>query len=480
VTPAADLLVDGRLGAPTADPPAPLVEPRLPFERVAEGLRRAPQIARDAAGDDWPRTSRILPWMIAGFIFMLWLVPFNSISLGASGPIDLHLDRLVAPPIILVWLLTVSIGGPGVPRIRMTPIHGALFAFVGLAFLSIVLNAHALNLSLTLDQALKRVSLLVTYMAMFVVIASTIRRSEVRAFMRYTLVLAVLLAVGILWEFHFVYNVFYSWSGKLLPGPFEVSTFDPAGVDEIGRRQTRGSAELGLEATAMLAMALPIAFVGIMHAKRHRARILYALAACVIMAAAISTYRKTAIIAPLAVLLTLAIFRRRELLKLTPLAIVLIVVVHALSPGALGAITDQLHSNRLAAAQTVDDRVSDYDAIRPDVLTAPAMGHGWGSYEERQIRILDSEVLHRLVETGVVGLIAYFGTLFAIIFTARRAIRARDRWSPEALAAACAAAAFITVSYLYDSMSFPHGPYIVLCMGAFVAIIAKPPEEPAE
>ena len=45
------------------------------------------------------------------------------------------------------------------------------------------------------------------------------------------------------------------------------------------------------------------------------------------------------------------------------------------------------------------------------------------------------------------------------------------------LACACAAAAFITVSYLYDAMSFPHGPYIVLCMAAFVSVIVAPPEE---
>ena len=47
--------------------------------------------------DDWPRTTRILPWMLAGFLAMLWLVPFNSIELNASLPIDMPLDRLVLP-----------------------------------------------------------------------------------------------------------------------------------------------------------------------------------------------------------------------------------------------------------------------------------------------------------------------------------------------------------------------------------------------
>jgi hypothetical protein len=46
---------------------------------------------RDAVSyaGDWPRTTRVLPWMIAAFIAMLWLVPFNQIALAASLPIDL-------------------------------------------------------------------------------------------------------------------------------------------------------------------------------------------------------------------------------------------------------------------------------------------------------------------------------------------------------------------------------------------------------
>ncbi len=33
------------------------------------------------AGGDWPRTTRVMPWMIAGFLVILWLVPFNVIQL---------------------------------------------------------------------------------------------------------------------------------------------------------------------------------------------------------------------------------------------------------------------------------------------------------------------------------------------------------------------------------------------------------------
>ena len=228
----------------------------------------------------------------------------------------------------------------------------------------------------------------------------------------------------------------------------------------------------------MLAMAMPIAFVGVMHATRWRNRLLYGLAACLLLAAAISTYRKTAFLAPISVLLTLAFFRRRELLKLAPLAVIAVIAVHALSPGALGAITDQLQGNRLAGAQTVNDRTSDYDAIRPDVWSHLALGRGFGSYEQTKYRILDSEILHRLVEVGVIGLAAYLSMMVAVVLAVNRTIRGRDPdLAPLALAAAGAAVAYLTVSTLFDALSFPHTPYIFLTFAAFAAVIIKPPVE---
>ena len=61
-----------------------------------------------------------------------------------------------------------------------------------------------------------------------------------------------------------------------------------------------------------------------------------------------------------------------------------------LSPGALGTVTGQLNANRLGV-NTVSDRTSDYDAIRPDVWTHPALGRGYGSYDHTSYRILDSD-----------------------------------------------------------------------------------------
>jgi hypothetical protein len=457
--------------------PADVILPRpLPAWTTRLRISRERLRALVDHGGDWPRTTRLLPWGIALFLAILWLVPFNQIALTASLPIDLKFDRLVLPFIAGLWVLALAAGGPGAPRVRATWMHLGLAVFVAISCLSVVLDARWLNQTLEFDLGMKKLTLLAAYGAFFLMMSSIVRRSEVRAFIKYTLVLAVICAIGTIWEYRFQYNVFYDGAAKLLPGFFQVGVAESSAVDEIGRRLVRGPAELGLEAVAMLSMALPIALVGIMHAGRWRDRILYGLAACLLMAAAISTYRKSALMAPISIGLTLAYFRRRELLKLAPLGVILLVVVHVLSPGAFGSIALQLNSNRLGVA-TVSDRAADYDAVRPDLWTNLAFGRGYGTYDHTSYRILDSEILSRVIEVGVLGLIAYMFMIVSVVIAARAVIRARDpTWSPVALACAAAAVAFLVLSFLFDVMAFPHVPYLLLSLAGLLAVVVAPVE----
>ena len=191
-------------------------------ERATPRPRRVRALAVAVGGDDWPRTTRILPWMVAGFLALLWLVPFNTIQLSASLPFDLKLDRLVLPVVIGVWIVALAVGGPGAPRIRMTGIHAGVAAFVAVACLGVVLNAYALNQTLEFDLASKKLTLLISYALLFVIVASSVRRTEVHAFLKFTLGLAVICALGTIWEYRFHYNVFYELSrhapARDLPG----------------------------------------------------------------------------------------------------------------------------------------------------------------------------------------------------------------------------------------------------------------------
>jgi hypothetical protein len=430
-------------------------------------------LAPDDPSDSWPHTTRPLPWMLAGFIALLWLTPFNNIALKASLPIELRLDRLVLPFVAIAWLLALAARGRFAPRLRLTWIHVALGALLAFAFLSVITDARYLNQSLELSLSLKKLPLLVSYVSLFVIAASAVRASEVRPFMTYTLVLAVICGLGMIYEYRMKQNVFWNLSQSLFGHIFEITGVQNGdAVDSVGRRVVRGPAEVPLEAVAMLTMALPIALVRILGARRWRQRILYGLAVCVLVAATFATYRKSALIAPVAVVLTLAYFRRRELLKLAPLGLILLVLVTAVSPGAIRATVNQFTRSDATEVSTVSDRTSDYDAIRPDVWTHLLLGRGWGSYNHDSYRILDSEILSRTIEAGMLGLIAFLLVPLSVVACSRKSVASRDPASGDvALIGACVAVAFLVLTTLFDEMSFPHAAYIFLYLAGLEAVV---------
>lgn len=447
----------------------------------ARGDRLPAWLADGAAGEPggaWPHTTRVMPWLVAGIIAMLWIVPFNAIQLSVSLPFDAKLDRLVLPILFGVWLLSLATGGPASPRLRFTLVHAGLAIFVAAASLSIATNVFSLNQTLEFDIAFKKLTLLLSYAMLFVIVASTVRRPEVPAFLRFSLGLAVLTALGVIWEYRFHYNVFYDLPHKLLPGIFTVAQASVDVRDDIGRVMTFGPTDHPLEITGMLTMALPIALVGILGTRERRHQVLYGIAACVLLAAAISTYRKSALLGPVSVVLVIAYFRRRELLRLAPLGLVSLVAIHVLSPGAFGSIVFQLHPDKLGVA-TVSDRAADYDAVRPDVWANLLFGRGYGSYDHLSYRILDSDMLSRLVDVGIVGLLAALFLPLSILLASRRMINARDpQWSGPMLAVGAAAVAFLVVGFLFDVTSFPHVPYILLTLAALAAVVAGDRDAP--
>jgi nitrate reductase NapE component len=438
---------------------------------------RPPRLTGRAALD-WPRTTRVLPWSIAVLIATIWLTPFDKVQLAFSGPVDMSLDRLVLPLVAAVWLIAFS-AGAAAPRLRLTPVHLALGAFLACALLSVVLDARYLNQTGELMLTFKKLPLLITYMSVFVMVASSIRRSEVQAFMTFTLILSVIVAVGIVIEYHFKWNIFTSLTRSFLPPGFRyVAQGSGDGLDALGRRWIAGPAQTGVEAVGMLAMALPIGFIGIIGARTRRRRLLYGVAIALLFAGMVATERKSALVVPVAVVGTLAYYRRRELLSLAPLGLVIGVMAVVASPSAVHGVISQFTRPDASNVATTSDRTSDYDAVRPDVWSHLLFGRGFGSYNHETYRILDSEVLGRVVETGALGLLAYLGIFLSLILIARRTVSARElAAAPLALCGIAAAVCFLVISTLYDAFSFPHGPYTFLYLAGLVVAVLAPTDE---
>ena len=285
--------------------------------------------------DDWPRTGRLLPWLLAGFVAMIWLVPFNSIELDASLP-----DRPHARPAGSSCRgrgvdRRLRGGGPGratyavhLDTRRHRPVRG--------------LRVPQRGVRRPLPQPDARARALLQEAAAARVLRLGLRDRRHRA--------SAQRGAGVP-ELHVgPRRASAPWgsSSSIASSRTRSTTgrtsfcrdFEVAAIDRGGRGRHRASHRAGARRGPARGRRDAVPGVadrpGSAHAVQQSGvwRILYGLAACVLIAATFATYRKSAVLAPVAVVLTLAYFRRRELLKLAPLGMVLVVMVSVLSPGA--------------------------------------------------------------------------------------------------------------------------------------------------
>ncbi len=96
-------------------------------------------------------------------------------------------------------------------------------------------------------------------------------------------------------------------------------------------------------------------------------------------------------------------------------------------------------------------------------------------------RILDSDLLLRAVETGIIGLVAFLAMIATVIVVARSEVRAEGPTAaPLAIIAAAAAAAFLALTALFDEWSFPHAPYVFMVLAGLLAVATGAPHGKAE
>jgi hypothetical protein len=430
--------------------------------------------------DAFPHTRRPLPWLLAGFLAMLFFVPIDSTELKVSLPVGSQIDRFAVIGLVLAWLV---LGGDqrAFLRTRRSKLYvGAACAFLALAVASLLLDAGRIVNIGDFTLAEKRFGLLGSFLVLSWFTLTALRFEDVRGFSTYLIGLGTVTSIGILIERHTGYNIFYEWSAAILKpiatvGAAPTNIHPEFGTD--GRVVVVGPTLHGLAATTMLMVTMPFALVRMFDATSRRAWWLNTLALSLMLVAAAATDRKTALLVPVAVVLYLACYRPRQVLRLAPIGLVAMVgLVHFASPGALGTIftpTAGLQSS------STTHRIGDFTDVEPDVLAHPVLGRGFGTLNieaPTQFRINDDEYIDEIWQVGVVGLLAYVFMILAPVLTARRAIRARDpAVSSLALAASAGCIAYFVVNALFDAMSFPQAPYMFFMVAALTVIAAAGP-----
>ncbi|HWA54051.1 MAG TPA: O-antigen ligase family protein [Solirubrobacterales bacterium] len=439
-----------------------------PATATSAGRRRTlPDLADWLA--DWPHTSRILPWALFGFVAMIWVIPFDSIILPVGTPVDASLDRVFLVALAGIWLFSES-SKPRDRSVRFSPIHWAFAVFILVALVSVLLRDVKLVRVGGLDLSVKQLARLASYGLFFALAASIIRPSELSKMTKAMLGFACFTALAVIVEYRFGINVFHDWIGPLFPGyvrPEGIGTYDA-----IGRKLIYGPSVQPLAVAVMFSLALPFAFAWLLEAKERRERILYGAAVLILIGGAVATQKKTSMVGPLICILVLCAYRPRPMARLAPWLIVLVVVVHAFAPGALGAVVDQFAPGTVTKVNTTKDRANDYDAVKPDVAGHLLIGRGYGSYDQKQHRILDNQYLSLAIEVGLIGLLAYLAIFVAAFFSAHPVARSGDPdRAPPALAAATAIVVALVAGAILDFLSFPQLAYL-LCFIAAIAYVS--------
>jgi hypothetical protein len=428
--------------------------------------------------DAWPRTHRPLPWLIAFFLGVIFLVPFEAIHLKVSLPISSDFDRFVVALIVAVWAFTQLAGRQDrVVRLRSRGWAAGMIAFASVAVASIAVNVDRITNLGEWEVAQKKLAVLLALIAIFAIVSMTLRVAELPSFGALIAVLAIITATGTIYEQKTGFNVFYETAASVFspiatvdPPPTEI-TQDPR---TPGRPLIVGPTRHALSVSSILGMALPFTVVLAAMSRSGRRKLLWGLGACLIFAGALVTQRKSGVVVPAFALVALFILRPRQLLRLAPFGIVALVVGLTFSGGSFSAV-DALISGR--DKDSMQGRTADYPAIVPDLLTNPMLGRGYGTLDSTRVdtyRILDNGYLGQIYQTGALGLAAFLALILTPLLVIRTVFRSdHPLRGPPALAAGAGCLAFGVAAALYDILSFSQAPYLFLVLAAICTCAAS-------
>lgn len=430
------------------------------------------------ADDAWPRTRRPLPWLFAALLVMIFLVPFDAMQLKVAMPVSSDFDRFLVIAIVVVWGVGTALGKPqSVERLRPPGWAIGMIAFLLVAVASIAFNVERITNLGEWDDAQKHLAVLFSLAAVFAIVTLNLRAAELRPFSVLIVILAVITATGTIYEKKTGFNVFYETSSAVFspiadvaPSPTDINP-DPSTTP---RPTITGPTRHALSVTSILGMALPFAVVLAAMTPVRRRRVLWSLAACVIIAGALITQRKSGAVVPAMALLVLFVLRPRQLLRLAPYGVVALAVALVVTPGIFSTVREL---GQTKEQDSTEGRTSDYPAVVPDVLTRPMFGRGFGTLDSERVdtyRIFDNEYLGQLFQVGALGLLAFIAMIVTPLFVARSVLRSDDPVrGPPALAAGAACLAFGVACSLYDILTFPQAPYLFLFMAAMCTCAAS-------
>jgi O-antigen ligase len=432
------------------------------------------------------RRSTYLGWpkLIAALILIILFIPIRRYAFPGSHQLQLEPYRLFVALLVLGWFASLLVDRR--TRFRSTGFEAPVMVIVGSAFASIIANPQ--RVALVSSDVAKKLMFFLSFVLVLYVIASVIRRLDNVDYLAKTLVAGGgVVAFFAIVEARTGFNAFNHLS-RLIPILKPGDLGDPGNFSRVGTAKLRvfASAQHPIALSATLVMLIPLA---IYLARRYRQR-RWLVCALALGAGCASTVSRTGIMMVIVVAVVFLWLRPRETRRLWPAIFPMLLAIHFVLPGTLGALKQSfLPAGGLVAQQKSEagksgsGRIADLGPGLREWAKQPLVGEGFGTRvvdattRGPQANVLDDQWLQTLLETGVVG---FFGWLWLFCRAVRRfgAEAKRDDsergWLLTALAAGVAAYAVGMMTY--DAFAFIQVTFLLfIFVGLGASLLAERP-----
>jgi hypothetical protein len=425
-------------------------------------------------------------WPLTVLLLVILFIPMRRYGLPADLPFELEPYRVVVALAVILWALSL-LAQPDV-ALRRSSLEGPVLLYAFALMASDFANpGRAAEMQ---SYVIGGVTLALSVVVVFYFVVSVVRTfSQVLALLKLLVVGSSVLAVLAMIESRTGWSPFQ----HLDHVPFLQKTAFFTGQTR-GTVRALASAEHPIALGAMFVIVAPLAlYLAIRFGRWWWASVV------ILMAGTFATVSRTAVLMMVVVTAVLLVLRFRETWRFAPLLIPMVVVVHFMVPGALGAVKSSFSPpGGLVAEQSSDKivagsgRVADIGPSLDLFRAKPLLGYGYGTMQtsgpDTNARILDDQWLTSLLNTGLVGVFS-LAWLFArfVREVGRRARQERtvDGWLLVALVASVVA--FGAGMFTYDALVFTQITFVffvILAVGSVLVLAPDPvlasPEPAAE
>ena len=397
--------------------------------------------------------------LLALLFAVLLFIPIGRYDMPVKLPLSLEPYRIYAAVLVLAWGSSLLID----PRVRLRrssigrPLLAILLAYLASDFVNAG-RVHSLGVDGTV---LKKLMFFVSFVLIAYMIMSLVSDDgALDLLIKIIVCMAAVVAIFTVIEQQTRWSLFNHLSaGGLLDfkGLSFSDTHDP-------RVRALGSADSPIAMGAGFAMLLPLTFY--LRAKTGANR--WLVIGFVLFAGLLATRSRTSILMLLAVVVVFALLRPQAVKRALPWVVPLVLAAHIASPGSLATLKESFFPKGGIIAQQQGDaggygsgRVADLSPGLRDWSHKPVLGSGFGTRVTERIDprvnapILDDQWLGTLIETGIVGFLAWIWLFVHVIRRLGRAAKEDDSARGWLFVGLTGAVAGYAVSMtVYDAFSF--------------------------